>query len=222
MKFKPPVSKNQELTATVTDLTYQGMGVVKVDGYTLFCDDALPGEEIRLHVLKVGKNYGYAKVIERLTTSKDRVESQGKAYSQTGIAPLQHLAYPAQLKFKQKQIQDLLKKAHLDEIEVAETIGMKDPFHYRNKAQVPVRGTKGDLKTGFFKRGSHNFLPLENFLIQDERIDEILKEVIKVLNAYELEPYDEERHSGMIRHLNCRKNCCRLSGRRQRHAKRQP
>ena len=43
MKFKPPVSKNQELTATVTDLTYQGMGVVKVDGYTLFCDDALPG-----------------------------------------------------------------------------------------------------------------------------------------------------------------------------------
>ena len=56
MKFKPPVSKNQELTATVTDLTYQGMGVVKVDGYTLFCDDALPGEEIRLHVLKVGKN----------------------------------------------------------------------------------------------------------------------------------------------------------------------
>lgn len=204
MKFKPPVSKNQELTATVTDLTYQGMGVVKVDGYTLFCDDALPGEEIRLHVLKVGKNYGYAKVIERLTTSKDRVESQGKAYSQTGIAPLQHLAYPAQLKFKQKQIQDLLKKAHLDDIEVAETIGMKDPFHYRNKAQVPVRGTKGDLKTGFFKRGSHNFLPLENFLIQDERIDEILKEVIKVLNAYELEPYDEERHSGMIRHLMIR------------------
>ena len=204
MKFKPPVLKNQELTATVTDLTYQGMGVVKVDGYTLFCDDALPGEEIRLHVLKVGKNYGYAKVIERLTTSKDRVESQGKAYSQTGIAPLQHLAYPAQLKFKQKQIQDLLKKAHLDDIEVAETIGMKDPFHYRNKAQVPVRGTKGDLKTGFFKRGSHNFLPLENFLIQDERIDEILKEVIKVLNAYELEPYDEERHSGMIRHLMVR------------------
>ena len=204
MKFKPPVLKNQELTATVTDLTYQGMGVVKVDGYTLFCDDALPGEEIRLHVLKVGKNYGYAKVIERLTTSKDRVESQGKAYSQTGIAPLQHLAYPAQLKFKQKQIQDLLKKAHLDDIEVAETIGMKDPFHYRNKAQVPVRGTKGDLKTGFFKRGSHNFLPLENFLIQDERIDEILKEVVKVLNAYELEPYDEERHSGMIRHLMVR------------------
>ena len=97
-----------------------------------------------------------------------------------------------------------LKKTHLDDIEVAEMIGMKDPFHYRNKAQVPVRGTKGDLKTGFFKRGSHNFLPLENFLIQDERIDEILKEVIKVLNAYELEPYDEERHSGMIRHLMVR------------------
>ena len=60
------------------------------------------------------------------------------------------------------------------------------------------------MKTGFFKRGSHNFLPLENFLIQDERIDEILKEVVKVLNAYELEPYDEERHSCMIRHLMVR------------------
>lgn len=204
MKFKPPVSKNQDLTAVVTDLTYQGMGVVKVDGYTLFCDNALPGEEVRLHVMKTGRNFGYAKVTEHLTTSSDRVESADSAYSQTGIAPLQHLAYPAQLRFKQKLVTDLLKKAHLDDIEVAGTIGMEDPFHYRNKAQVPIRGTKGKLQTGFFRRGSHSFVPLENFLIQDERIDEILQETVKILNDYELEPYNEEHHSGMIRHLMVR------------------
>ncbi len=86
MKRKLPVVKNQKLEATIVDLTYQGMGVAKVEGYSLFCDDALPGEKVKLHVLKVGKNFGYAKVIERLTTSPERVTGKGKAYSQTGIA----------------------------------------------------------------------------------------------------------------------------------------
>ena len=70
MKRNLPVTKNQKLTATIMDLTYQGMGVAKVDGYSLFCDDALPGEKVVLHVLKTGKNFGYAKVVERSTLSR--------------------------------------------------------------------------------------------------------------------------------------------------------
>ena len=135
---------------SIVDLTYQGMGVAKVQGYPLFCDDALPGEVVELHVLKAGKNFGYAKVLKRLVTSKDRVEGSGKEYLQTGIAPLEHLAYPEQLKFKQKLIKDLLVKAHLTDLKVDETLGMAEPYGYRNKAQVPVRMIDGQLKAGFF------------------------------------------------------------------------
>lgn len=204
MKQKPPVVKNQKLEATIVDLTYQGMGVAKVDGYSLFCDDALPGERVKIHVLKVGKNFGYAKVIEHLTTSDDRVVGKDKTYAQTGIAPLQHLAYPAQLQFKQKLIKDLLTKAHL-ELDVDQTLGMKTPYAYRNKAQVPVRDLNGKLRAGFFKRGSHNFVPLDDFLIQDKRIDEIIKEVLAILQKYGIQAYDEENHSGTLRHIMVRR-----------------
>ena len=205
MKRNLPVTKNQKLTATIMDLTYQGMGVAKVDGYSLFCDDALPGEKVVLHVLKTGKNFGYAKVVERLTTSPERVTGKGKAYSQTGIAPLQHLAYPAQLKFKQKLVSDLLQKAHLDALDVALTLGMQVPYAYRNKAQVPVREINGELKAGFFKRGSHNFLPLDDFLIQDKRIDEVIQAVLQILQKYHITAYDEATHSGTLRHIMVRR-----------------
>ena len=205
MKRNLPVTKNQKLTATIMDLTYQGMGVAKVDGYSLFCDDALPGEKVVLHVLKTGKNFGYAKVVERLTTSPERVTGKGKAYSQTGIAPLQHLAYPAQLKFKQKLVSDLLQKAHLDALDVALTLGMQVPYAYRNKAQVPVREINGELKAGFFKRGSHNFLPLDDFLIQDKRIDEVIQAILQILQKYHITAYDEATHIGTLRHIMVRR-----------------
>lgn len=206
MKRIPPVVKNQELEAEIVDLTYQGMGVAKVEDYSLFVAGALPGEKVKLHVLKVGKNFGFAKVVEWLTTSPDRVEIKGKAYTQTGIAPLQHLKYPAQLKFKRQQIVNLLEKAHLDKaIPVEATIGMDNPYNYRNKAQVPVRKIKGHLETGFFRQGSHKFLPLADSLIEDKRINEVIQTVQKILDKHHLSGYNEREHRGLIRNIMVRR-----------------
>ncbi|TWW13694.1 23S rRNA (uracil-5-)-methyltransferase RumA [Dellaglioa algida] len=204
MKKLPPVIKNQEFDTEIIDLTYQGMGVAKVDGYPLFIENALPGEKVSIRVMKVSKNFGFAKVLAFRNESPDRVETKGSAYTQTGIAPLQHLAYPAQLKFKQAQVQELLKKAHLD-IEVSDAIGMEDPFHYRNKAQVPVREIAGELKTGFFKKNSHDFIAIEDFLIQDEEIDKAIVAVRDVLQRFHVEAYDERAHKGIIRHIMVRR-----------------
>lgn len=109
MVAKTPVVKNQELEVEIEDLTYQGMGVAKIDGYPLFIEDTLPGEKALVHVLKTEKQYGFAKLKKLEQTSPDRALAVDHTYTQTGIAPLQHLAYPAQLKFKQHQIQELFK-----------------------------------------------------------------------------------------------------------------
>lgn len=204
-KVKLPVQKNQKITATIADLTYEGMGVAKVEGYPLFVQAALPGEEVVLHVLKTNKNYGFAKVVEWITKSPARVEGNGNAYTQTGIAPLQHLAYAEQLKFKRKLVVDLLKKAHLEDLEVAPTLGMSEPLHYRNKAQVPVRMVDGKLATGFFRKGSHKFVALKDFLIQDQRIDEVLQVCCEILQKHGISAYDEEKHQGTLRHLMVRR-----------------
>ena len=101
--MKTPVSKNQKLTLTVEDLTYEGMGVVKVNGYPLFIAGVLPGEKIEVVVVKVRKNFGFARALKWFSKSPDRVEDDQQ---QDGVTPLGHLKYDAQLRFKQNQIQE--------------------------------------------------------------------------------------------------------------------
>lgn len=200
--MKTPVNKNQKLTLTVEDLTYEGMGVAKVDNYPLFIAGALPGEKIEAVVVKARKNFGYARALKWLNKSPDRIENDTQ---QMGITPLGHLKYEAQLKFKRNQIVQLLKKAHLDDIEVDQVLAAQNVDSYRNKAQVPVRKINGKLEVGFYRKGSHHFMPLKHFSIQDSRIDEVLQAILKVLNQYDLSAYDEQTQKGLIRHLMVRR-----------------
>lgn len=204
MKSKAPVSKNQRIDVTISDLTYQGMGLAKVDDFSLFVADALPGEEVTIQVTKVQSHYGFARVVAWLTKSPDRVEDVDKTYRQTGIAPLQHLAYPAQLKFKQHQIAELFNKAHLD-VEVAPTLGMAHPTQYRNKAQVPVRQIKGQLETGFYRQHSHDLIPLTDFYIQDPEIDKAIVKVRDLLRQFQIPAYDEINDKGVVRNVMVRR-----------------
>ncbi|GEO69886.1 23S rRNA (uracil(1939)-C(5))-methyltransferase RlmD [Levilactobacillus acidifarinae] len=204
MKITAPVTKNQRLDVTIADLTYQGMGVAKVDDFTLFIENALPGEQVTIQVTKVQKHYGFARVVAWQTKSPDRVEDVDKTYRQTGIAPLQHLAYPAQLIFKQHQLAELFNKAHID-VNVAPTLGMAHPTQYRNKAQVPVRTVKGQLETGFYRQHSHELIPLTDFYIQDPEIDKAIVKVRDLLRQFEIPAYDEINDKGVIRNVMVRR-----------------
>lgn len=193
------MKKNETLTLTITDLSYQGLGVAKAADKVIFVADALVGEQVVAKILKVQKNIAFAKAIEHLTTSPDRVAIKNARYTQTGIAPLQHLSYRGQLAFKRHQIEQVLHKQHLDEIEVGQPAGMATPYAYRNKAAVPVRLVDGQVRVGFFRRNSHDFVPLTDFLIQDPRIDAVLKVVVQLLNRYHIAAFDEAAHKGCVR-----------------------
>ncbi|MFV1023009.1 23S rRNA (uracil(1939)-C(5))-methyltransferase RlmD [Latilactobacillus sakei] len=203
MKIQAPVRKNEKLTVDIMDLTYEGMGVAKVDNYPLFIEGVLPDEQAEVEVTKVNKQYGFARLVNLLKKSPDRVESKANIYSQTGIAPLQHLAYPAQLTFKRNQILNVFQKAHLD-IPVQPTLGMTDPTGYRNKAQVPVRFIDGALMTGFYRKHSHQVMPMEDFYIQDPKIDEAIKVVRDILRRFYIDPYNEDTHKGVLRTIMVR------------------
>lgn len=204
MKSKAPVSKNERLDVTITDLTYQGLGVAKVEDFPLFIENTLPGEEVTIQVTKVQSHYGFARAVAWTQESPDRVKDVDKTYRQTGIAPLQHLAYPAQLKFKQHQIAELFSKSHQD-IEVAPTMGMDNPTQYRNKAQVPVRMIKGQLETGFYRQHSHELIPLTDFYIQDPAIDAAIIKVRDLLRQFEIPAYNEVSDKGVIRNIMVRR-----------------
>lgn len=203
-KFTVPVRQGQELTTTVQDLTYEGMGVVKVDNYPLFVDNALPGEEVTVLVTRTNKQYGFARVTKRLTTSPDRVAGEFADYLQTSIAPLAHLKYSAQLQFKQDQVKHLFAAQHLD-IPVLPTLPSPQQTGYRNKAQIPVQMINGTLTTGFFRKRSHHLVPLTDFFIQDPRIDEIIVTVRDILRDLDVTAYDERTRRGLLRHIMVRR-----------------
>lgn len=203
-KINAPVYKNQEIEGEVVDITYQGMGVVKVDEYPIFVVDAIPGEEVLVGVTKVQKNYAFGRVIKRLKESDLRNHEVNQAALTTGIAPLANLVYPAQLEFKQKQVQELFKKMHLD-VEILPTIGMEQHTGYRNKAQVPVREIHGEINTGFYRRNSHNLVPIEDYYIQDPAIDHAIVVVRDLLRKYQLDAYDEQTHRGDIKTIMVRR-----------------
>ena len=200
------LKKNDIVEVEIVDLTHEGAGVAKVDGLVFFVENALPSEKILMRVLKVNKKVGFGKVEEYLLQSPHRNQDLDLAYLRSGIADLGHLSYPEQLKFKTKQVKDSLYKiAGIADVEVAETLGMENPVKYRNKAQVPVRRVNGVLETGFFRKNSHDLMPLEDFFIQDPVIDELVVALRDLLRRYDLKPYDEKEQSGLIRNLVVRR-----------------
>ncbi|VLU27215.1 23S rRNA (uracil-5-)-methyltransferase RumA [Streptococcus pneumoniae] len=200
------LKKNDIVEVEIVDLTHEGAGVAKVDGLVFFVENALPSEKILMRVLKVNKKIGFGKVEKYLVQSPHRNQDLDLTYLRSGIADLGHLSYPEQLKFKTKQVKDSLYKiAGIADVEVAETLGMEHPVKYRNKAQVPVRRVNGVLETGFFRKNSHNLMPLEDFFIQDPVIDQVVVALRDLLRRFDLKPYDEKEQSGLIRNLVVRR-----------------
>ncbi|SUN10234.1 tRNA (uracil-5-)-methyltransferase [Streptococcus agalactiae] len=198
--------KNDIIETEISDISHEGMGIAKVDGFVFFVENALPGEIIKMRVLKLRKRIGYGKVEEYLTTSPHRNEGLDYTYLRTGIADLGHLTYEQQLLFKQKQVADnLYKIAHIFDVLVEPTLGMTIPLAYRNKAQVPVRRVDGQLETGFFRKNSHTLVSIEDYLIQEKEIDALINFTRDLLRKFDVKPYDEEQQSGLIRNLVVRR-----------------
>jgi 23S rRNA (uracil1939-C5)-methyltransferase len=206
MKQQLPVKKNEQLQVKIEDLTHEGAGVAKVNGYTLFVPKALPGEVVEIKVIKTNKGYGFARLMNIVEESSDRAEPPCPIYHQCGGCQIQHLSYEAQLISKQKQVKDVLERiGGIKDIPVHPTLGMKDPWRYRNKAQVPVGEEGGLVIAGFYQERSHRIIDMDACLIQHEENDQIIRVVKKIANKYGIRGYDEEKHRGVLRHVVVRK-----------------
>lgn len=196
-----PVKKNETVTLIFEDLTHEGNGVGKVNGYPLFVPNALPGEEASVKVVKANKNFGYGKVLELTKESSERVAPVCDVHC-SGCG-LQHMSYRLQLEMKQNQVQNTMKKvAHLDHVPVHPIIGMDEPLHYRNKVQIPVGEKDGRLITGFYQKRSHRIMEnTETCVTHNNVINNVVKSVRDIADNLGIPAYDEENHRGVLRHI---------------------
>lgn len=209
--------KNDEIILTIDDLGNNGEGIGHVDGYTLFVRDALPGEEVRVRLMKLNKNYGFARLQEILTPSPHRLEPACPSARTCGGCTLQHLSYPEQPAYKEKKVKDcLIRIGGVDPaaIEWLPILGMDEgdetishePWYYRNKAQFPVRmDVEGAPVTGFFAGRSHRLVPVSSCRIQHPLINEVTNCILTFMRSFSIPAYDEESHSGLVRHIYVRR-----------------
>ncbi|MBU8568388.1 23S rRNA (uracil(1939)-C(5))-methyltransferase RlmD [Virgibacillus pantothenticus] len=201
-----PVKKNETLTLAFEDLTHEGNGVAKVNGYPLFVPYGLPGEQALVKVIKVNKNFGFGKLLEVKQASPDRVEAPCDVYYKCGGCQLQHMSYDLQLNMKRNQVKNVMRKiAHMSHVPVHPTLGMTDPWRYRNKVQIPVGEKNGELITGFFQKRSHRIIEdMDTCVIQDEVNDRMVEAVRRIANQLGITAYDESKHRGVLRHIMVR------------------
>lgn len=196
------IRKNEIYTLTITDIGTHGEGIGKIDGYALFVKNTLPGEEVKVLVVKANKNYGYGKALEIIKPSPSRVEPLCPAAPRCGGCTLQHMDYKAQLLQKQNKVkQNIMRIGGFDNVDVEPTIGMDDPWNYRNKAQYPVSSDNKGINIGFYSLGSHKTVNIDNCLIGSKSDPEILSLVRKFIEENKIPVYNEETGKGLIRHI---------------------
>ncbi|WP_025721209.1 23S rRNA (uracil(1939)-C(5))-methyltransferase RlmD [Paenibacillus polymyxa] len=212
-----PVQKNDEAVIDIIGMNHDGEGVGRVEGFTLFVPGALPGEKVRVKVLKTKKQYGYAKLLDIAQASPDRIAAPCAIYDQCGGCQIQHMSYEAQLSWKRQHVVDVLERigklsvagndgmsvdlSRVHGVVVHPTLGMSEPWRYRNKAQVPIGVTEGGLVGGFYARGSHRIVDMNTCLIQDERNDEVVTRVKEIGRMLGISAYNEETGRGLLRHV---------------------
>ncbi|MED4151205.1 23S rRNA (uracil(1939)-C(5))-methyltransferase RlmD, partial [Halalkalibacterium halodurans] len=126
-------------------------------------------------------------------------------FNQCGGCQLQHMSYDAQLRYKQKQVQDVLERiGKITAVTVRPTIGMNEPWRYRNKAQVPVGEREGGLIAGFYQERSHRIIDMDECMIQHEENDKVIRQVKELARELGIRGYDEEKHRGTLRHVVAR------------------
>ena len=195
-----------QLRVEIVDMSYDGLGVAKVDGYILFVDGCLVGEKALVEITELGKNYGFAKLIGVSRQSPYRTKPICPHFGICGSCELMHLDYKQQLQFKKKNVVETIKKvAHIDDLKIDKIIGMDNPYNYRNKIQMPFAYNKKAI-FGYYKKKSHEVVPIDKCYLQPDEMTEIVKFIKNLCNEYNVSIYNEITGKGILRHVLVRKN----------------
>ncbi|MBS9336353.1 23S rRNA (uracil(1939)-C(5))-methyltransferase RlmD [Fructobacillus papyrifericola] len=208
-KTTPPVKLNETVTLTIDKIRQNGMGLAFADAeknYPVYIANTMLGEVVDVKIIQVDKLSAYGSVKEILEANPQRIDAKRDYLLEAGTAPLVNWAYPAQRDWKRTLVQENFEAAGLT-VDVAEPVTMDEevPSYYRNKTVVPVKWQNGKLLSGFYQRGTHQLVPMEDYFVNDRRLDEVIVIVRNILENLAISAYDPDTEEGAVRYIMVRR-----------------
>ena len=195
------LAKNQEHTVTIEGYGEGGMGVARIDGRVVFVHGALRGEKCRVLILKTLKSVAFAKVLEVLEPSSERITPDCPYFPRCGGCTYRHIRYEEELRLKKQRVQDNLSRIGGSDVTVEEILGARDTLRYRNKAQYPV---SKDGAVGFYRARTHEVIECEHCLLVKPEADAAAEALREYMQSCRVAGFDEKTGRGLVRHLYIR------------------
>ncbi|MBN2260723.1 MAG: 23S rRNA (uracil(1939)-C(5))-methyltransferase RlmD, partial [Clostridiales bacterium] len=202
--MKVQIHKDKLYEIEIIDLTDKGEGIGKIDDLAVFIDGAVPGDHVKIKISQLKKNYGIGEIVEIISESEIRTKPLCMHFEDCGGCQVQNIKYEEQLKIKKQIVKDALDRiGHQNDYELFDTIGMENPYGYRNKSSFPL-DSEGNM--GFYKKRSHDLIEIEDCVIQGNLINKVMKEIQRQIKILEISIYNETSHKGMLRHVVIRES----------------
>ena len=206
-----PLKIDDEFLVTIKRIGINGEGIGYYKRQAVFIPGALVNEEVIAKCTKVAKGYSEAKLVRVKTKSPNRVRPECRLYGKCGGCQLQHMSYEEQLTVKRSMLMHAIERYADLKIPVLETItrptlGMKNPYHYRNKASMPVSQDDEGLLVGLFELNSRHLIPVENCPIHYSGVNHVIHQAVELLDDFRVYPYNAKSKKGTIRHLVVRQS----------------
>ncbi|MBO4668195.1 MAG: 23S rRNA (uracil(1939)-C(5))-methyltransferase RlmD [Bacilli bacterium] len=193
---------NKIVKGKCIDISSEGKGVVKYGKDIIFCDGLFINEEADIEILYQRAGVYFGKVRKLYTLSKDRIQPKCKICTSCGGCQYQQINYKKQLEYKTNRVKNAIKRIAKIDTKVNDCIGMKDPYHYRNKIQVPfAKDRKGNVVYGFYKENSHEIIPTKECMIEDKRAASILWDIKELIKKMGIPTYNEDNGRGILRYV---------------------
>lgn len=199
--------KNKESEAVICNVSTNGDGIAKIDGYPLFIKNAVTDDVLKIRVTKTNKSYGFAEIADIISPSPYRTVPKCEYFEKCGGCDLMHINYDYQLRLKESFVTENMHRIggySKSEYTYEGIFGAANPFEYRNKAQFPVGVQNGKAICGFYSKKSHDIVACDNCLIQNKIINQAFEIVLDYINDYHISVYNEKKHTGIVRHIYIR------------------
>lgn len=202
----PSWQQGQLIELEITDLSDSGDGVGRFEQRVVFVPDTVTGDRVLVRLVRVKPQYANGKLHELLEPSPQRIRPHCIVADKCGGCQWQHIDYTYQAAAKQNNvIQALERIGGFNTPPVHAILAADDALSYRNKATYPLRRSQtGQVQAGYFQKGSHQIVNLNQCPIQDSRLNPLLAEVKQDLQKRGWGIYDEKLHRGKLRHFSLR------------------